>query len=54
MCILHSGLTAQLLILLCQLLVAVLHALHHLLQLPHLLLELLVAHLQIGNAIYQL
>lgn len=52
--LLHSGLSAQLLVLLCQLLVAFLHALHHLLQLPHLLLELLVAHLKVSNTIHQL
>lgn len=52
--ILHPGLAAQLLVLLSQFLVAVLHALHHLLQLPHLLLELLVVHLKVGNTINQL
>lgn len=51
---LHPGLVAELLVLLGQLLVAVLHPFHHLLQLAHLLLELLVAHLKVGDAVHQL
>lgn len=50
----HSGLVAQLLVLLCQLLVAVLHAVQHLLHLFHLFLELLVAHLEVSHTMDQL
>lgn len=50
----HPSLISQLFIFLCQLLVGVLHTLHHLLQLFHLVLELLVIHLEVGNAVHKL